>query len=43
MKHTLTWIKDRRAGKVDIDYRNVITETLDQSEFATVPPVKRVY
>ncbi len=43
MKHTLTWIKDRKGGHVDIDFRTVIMETLDQSEFPTVAPVKRVY
>jgi len=42
MKHTLTWIKDRKGGKVDIDFRDVIMKTLDD-EFPTVPPVKRVY
>lgn len=25
MKHTLTWIKDTQSGKVDIGYREVIT------------------
>ncbi len=43
MKHTLTWINDTQSGKVDIKYRGVISETLDQEEFPTVPPAKRVY
>lgn len=42
MKHTLSWI-DTKTGEVKIDYRNVISETLDQKEFATMPPQKRVY
>lgn len=42
MKHTLTYI-DPKTGKVDIDYRPVIMNTLDEKEFASVPPVKRVY
>jgi succinate dehydrogenase (ubiquinone) flavoprotein subunit len=43
MKHTLTWIKDIKTGKVDIAYRPVITETLDPKEMKTIPPVARVY
>lgn len=42
MKHTLTWIEDTEKGDVRIDYRRVISETLDD-EFETVPPMKRVY
>jgi len=42
MKHTLTWIKDE-SGKVDIEYRDVISKTMDPKEFDTVPPKKRVY
>lgn len=42
MKHTMTWM-DPETGKVKIEYRDVITETLDQEEFATVPPMDRVY
>jgi hypothetical protein len=42
MKHTMTWM-DAETGKVTIDYRDVIMETLDQEEFATVPPMERVY
>ena len=42
MKHTLTYI-DIPTGKVTIDYRRVISETLDHKEFPSVPPMKRVY
>lgn len=42
MKHTLTYINPE-TGKIDIRYRPVISETLDQKEFPTVPPFKRVY
>ena len=42
MKHTLSWI-DNKTGEVKIDYRDVIMDTLDQKEFPTVPPMKRVY
>lgn len=42
MKHTMTWIEDVEKGDVKIDYRAVIKETLD-SEFESVPPMKRVY
>ena len=43
MKHTVTYIKDLKSGKVDIGYRKVNLETLDAKEFPTVPPKKRVY
>lgn len=42
MKHTLTYINPE-TGKIDISYRPVIQETLDQKEFPTIPPFKRVY
>lgn len=42
MKHTLSSF-DTKTGEVKIEYRDVIMETLDQKEFATVPPMKRVY
>jgi succinate dehydrogenase (ubiquinone) flavoprotein subunit len=42
MKHTLSSI-DSETGKVTIDYRNVISKTLDEEEFKSVPPAKRVY
>jgi len=43
MKHTLSTIPDLKSGKVELEYRDVISETLDQKEFPTVPPFKRVY
>lgn len=42
MKHTLIWL-DGVTEKPRIDYRPVITETLDKNEVETVPPKKRVY
>ncbi len=42
MQHTLTTI-DKDTGKVDISLRDVNNKTLDESEFASVPPMKRVY
>jgi len=41
-KHTLSWC-DQDSGKVDLSYRPVIDETLDEKECATVPPALRVY
>ncbi len=49
MKHTLGWIAPHternkyKRGFVELDYRPVITETLDPSEQKTFPPIKRVY
>jgi hypothetical protein len=34
---------DLNTGKVDIQYRPVRKHTLDENEFQTVPPAKRVY
>ena len=42
MKHTLSWY-DENTGKVDLKYRNVIMDTLDESECKSVPPFKRSY
>lgn len=42
MKHTLTTI-DKNSGKVDISLRDVNMNTLDENEFPSVPPMKRVY
>lgn len=42
MKHTLSKI-DMKNGKVDLEYRDVISKTLDANEFPSVPPMKRVY
>lgn len=41
-KHTLSYIDDN-TGKVRLEYRPVIDETLDQGECATVPPAVRSY
>lgn len=41
-KHTLTTM-DLGTGKVNIKYRPVIDETLDQKECSTVPPAIRSY
>jgi succinate dehydrogenase (ubiquinone) flavoprotein subunit len=43
MSHTFSSIKDIKSGKVSIEYVDVIMDTLDQKEFPTVPPKKRVY
>jgi succinate dehydrogenase (ubiquinone) flavoprotein subunit len=43
MMHTNSTIKDLKTGKVELEYRPVRMHTLDESEFATVPPAKRVY
>jgi succinate dehydrogenase (ubiquinone) flavoprotein subunit len=42
MKHTLTWQKEAH-GKVDLDYRAVEANTLDEKECKAVPPFKRTY
>lgn len=42
MKHSLVWL-DNVEAKPKIDYRAVISETMDQNEVQTVPPKKRVY
>lgn len=43
MKHTLSFQKDPNSPEVEIQYRNVISTTLDESECKSVPPFKRVY
>ena len=43
MKHTNSTIPDLKTGKVVLEYREVRMHTLDESEFASVPPAKRVY
>ena len=43
MKHTLSWIKDLKTGKVDLGYRRVISETLDENDMKHIPPFARVY
>jgi succinate dehydrogenase (ubiquinone) flavoprotein subunit len=42
MKHTLTWQKQPH-GKVDLGYRGVVMNTLDEQECKAVPPFKRTY
>ncbi|KAJ5198242.1 uncharacterized protein N7498_007359 [Penicillium cinerascens] len=42
MKHTLTWQKEAH-GKVDLNYRAVEANTLDENECKAVPPFKRTY
>lgn len=42
MKHTLSW-NNPTTNKTIIDYRPVTMETLDEKEFKSVPPAKRVY
>ncbi|OSC96604.1 succinate dehydrogenase [Trametes coccinea BRFM310] len=43
MKHTLTWQHNVESPDVDLKYRNVISQTLDENECKSVPPFKRVY
>ncbi|SCU86611.1 LAMI_0D02872g1_1 [Lachancea mirantina] len=42
MKHTLSWQREPH-GKVDIGYRGVIANTLDEKECPSVPPAVRAY
>ena len=42
MKHTLTWQK-KPHEKVDLSYRAVTMNTLDENECKAVPPFKRTY
>lgn len=43
MMHTNSRMPDLKTGKVKIEYRPVHMYTLDEKEFPTVPPAKRVY
>jgi succinate dehydrogenase (ubiquinone) flavoprotein subunit len=43
MLHTNSTIPDLNTGKVELEYREVHLYTLDEKEFPTVPPKKRVY
>ena len=43
MKHSLTFQQDATSPKVDLTYRGVISNTLDENECKSVPPFKRVY
>ncbi|KAH9824484.1 putative succinate dehydrogenase [ubiquinone] flavoprotein subunit, mitochondrial [Teratosphaeria destructans] len=42
MKHSLTW-QGRVGDDVKVGYRRVVSETLDESECRSVPPVLRSY
>jgi succinate dehydrogenase (ubiquinone) flavoprotein subunit len=42
MKHTMSWM-DVHTGAVHLDYRPVHQQTLDEKEFAHVPPKARTY
>lgn len=42
MKHTLTWQR-REGDTVHIRYRRVVSETLDETECKSIPPVQRSY
>ncbi|KAF5330533.1 hypothetical protein D9619_005532 [Psilocybe cf. subviscida] len=43
MKHTLSFQHDPNSPDVELRYRNVIANTLDEAECKAVPPFKRVY
>lgn len=43
MKHTLTFQRDVESPEVEIQYRGVIANTLDENECKAVPPFKRTY
>lgn len=42
MKHTLSWFNEAK-DEVKLGYRAVQSNTLNEAECASVPPVKRVY
>ncbi|KAG9006789.1 succinate dehydrogenase flavoprotein subunit [Tulasnella sp. 427] len=43
MKHTLSFQHDSTKPDVELKYRGVISNTLDENECKSVPPFKRVY
>jgi succinate dehydrogenase (ubiquinone) flavoprotein subunit len=43
MRHTVSWQRDTSKPDIELAYRPVIDDTMDQAEFPTVPPGKRVY
>jgi succinate dehydrogenase/fumarate reductase flavoprotein subunit len=43
MLHSNSLMPDLDSGKVEVEYRPVKMHTLDENEFPTVPPKKRVY
>lgn len=42
MKHTLSW-QDHETGEVILKYRAVTSNTLDENEAKSIPPIARVY
>lgn len=42
MKHSLTWQREPQS-KVDIGYRKVTMNTMDEQECKSVPPFARKY
>ncbi|OCF38237.1 succinate dehydrogenase [ubiquinone] flavoprotein subunit 1, mitochondrial [Kwoniella heveanensis CBS 569] len=43
MKHTLSFQRDPESPTVELQYREVIANTLDEAECKPVPPFKRTY
>lgn len=43
MKHTLSFQRDPNSPDVELKYRGVIANTLDEAECKPVPPFKRTY
>lgn len=43
MKHSLTFQRDANSPDIELTYRGVIANTLDENECKAVPPFKRVY
>jgi succinate dehydrogenase (ubiquinone) flavoprotein subunit len=43
MKHSLTFQRDAKSPDIELTYRGVIANTLDENECKAVPPFKRVY
>lgn len=41
MKHTLSFQRDPNSPEVELQYRGVIANTLDEAECKPVPPFKR--
>ncbi|KAJ4474846.1 succinate dehydrogenase [Lentinula aciculospora] len=43
MKHTLSFQRDVRSPHIELQYRRVIGNTLDENECQAIPPVPRIY
>jgi succinate dehydrogenase (ubiquinone) flavoprotein subunit len=43
MKHTISFQRDANSPDVELKYRSVQHNTLDENECKSVPPFKRVY